>query len=218
MPPSEPESVKTSDARYAAVNSSDVEGHGYCASTASASAPNSPRTNASYCARSCPMKPCRNVRPSSRLAPLTTGTRANRPDSTASSGGIGSDRVPLVSCGEKPVVSSSAPAGLPRRQATTVAGSVQPAFAAHVVPAASVAASGRAEHEPLWIIAAENSPREPGEVRCPQTDQPPADSPPIVTRRGSPPNRATLRRTQRRDACWSWKPKSPDSPAAAVSC
>jgi pimeloyl-ACP methyl ester carboxylesterase len=40
---------------------------------------------------------------------------------------------------------------------------------------------------------------------------PPADSPKIVTLRGSPPKPAMLRRTQEMAACWSWMPKLPDA-------
>ena len=55
-------------------------------------------------------------------------------------------------------------------------------------------------------IARWNSPREPGDTRCASTDTPPADWPAIVTLRGSPPNCAMLRCTQRSAACWSISP------------
>src|SRR3569832_1055676 len=144
------------------------------------------------------MNPVENVRPSSRLAPLTIGTRANAPASTACRVGTGSTEVPLVRNGlNDPLASSSAAAGRDRRQATAVAGSGQPAAAANAALADSVRASGRVAQEPRCSMACPNRPREPGATRWAQTDQPPADSPPTVTRPGSPPNAAALARTQR---------------------
>ena len=45
-----------------------------------------------------------------------------------------------------------------------------------------------------------------GEATCDSVDSPPADSPKMVTFRGSPPKRAILRCTQRSAACWSIRP------------
>src|ERR1700722_7980493 len=59
------------------------------------------------------------------------------------------------------------------------------------------------------MIALLKRPREPGATRCAHTDQPPADSPPIVMALGSPPKAAMLRLIQPSAACWSSKPKSP---------
>jgi hypothetical protein len=45
----------------------------------------------------------------------------------------------------------------------------------------SASACGQLGQLPLSMTAPANRPREPGADRCPHTDQPPADSPPMVT-------------------------------------
>ncbi len=64
-----------------------------------------------------------------------------------------------------------------------------------------------------------NSPLAGGEVISMFTDQPPADSPMIVTLPGSPPKAAMLRRTHSSAATWSIRPKFPtrSPPASRVS-
>ena len=56
-----------------------------------------------------------------------------------------------------------------------------------------------------------NSPAALGEVSWAHTLAPPEDSPMSVTLPGSPPNAAALSRTQRSAACWSCRPKAPES-------
>ena len=55
-------------------------------------------------------------------------------------------------------------------------------------------------------IAFSNNPLACGDATCDSVDRPPADSPKIVTLRGSPPKPAMLRFTQRSAACWSMRP------------
>ena len=62
---------------------------------------------------------------------------------------------------------------------------------------------------PLCMITPRNSPRAGGEVSSAHIDQPPADSPSMVTLAGLPPNAAMLRCTQRSAASWSSRPKLP---------
>src|SRR5438876_11857113 len=99
------------------------------------------------------------------------------PVATASAGGVGSELPPLT----KPSwvrwpASSSAATGLARRQATIVAASVQPTDWAKAVPLVSACATGVDGQLPLSMIAARNSPAEPGAARCAHTDNAPADS------------------------------------------
>lgn len=117
-------------------------------------------------------------------------------------------------------------AGLPCRQAITAAarsfatagsggGEVPPASGAAAQPAlcayqSKVACATESDLEahgtkaPLCMMAAWKRPLDWGETMCTETDAAPADSPKIVTRPGSPPNAATLSRTQRSAACWSF--------------
>jgi hypothetical protein len=79
---------------------------------------------------------------------------------------------------------------------------------ANLTPACSVtarvlAASVGAIIAPLSPMARAKSPFASGDATCALTDDEPADSPAMVTRRGSPPNAATLSRTQRSAAVWS---------------
>lgn len=59
------------------------------------------------------------------------------------------------------------------------------------------------------MIAPVTSPAASGDARRLHTLTPPADSPKIVTRAGSPPNAAMLARTQRSAASWSRSPQLP---------
>ena len=93
-----------------------------------------------------------------------------------------------------------------RRQAAAVAATVHPACAANASPADCASAGVREAQLPLSMMAALNSPRAGGEPISAHIDQPPADSPAIVTRPGSPPNAAMLRCTQRSAASWSSSP------------
>ncbi len=76
---------------------------------------------------------------------------------------------------------SSADSGVFRRQDAAVAASVQPACAANASPADWACAGVWDGQLPLSLIAPRNRPRASGEVISAQTDQPPADSPAIVT-------------------------------------
>ena len=58
----------------------------------------------------------------------------------------------------------------------------------------------------LVLMAFSNSPLAVGEAIWSQTLDPPADSPKMVTLRGSPPKAAMFCRTQRMAACWSCTP------------
>jgi hypothetical protein len=104
---------------------------------------------------------------------------------------------------------SSVVSGSPRRQAAAVAASGQPACAANASPADWASAGVREAQLPLSMIPPLNRPRASGDVISAQIGQPPADSPAIVTRPGSPPNAAMLRRTHRSAASWSSRPKLP---------
>ena len=152
------------------------------------------------------MFPAAKVRPSSRVAPMTTGTRANSPVPTATRGSAGRNGVPRTGGTIGIGASISSPTGFPRRQATAVARSVHPTAHAMTSPSVSAASWLRLGQDPLWIMAPANRPRDPGATRCVQTDQPPADSPPIVTRAGSPPKAGMFSCTQRSAACWSISP------------
>src|SRR5512139_4190151 len=99
------------------------------------------------------------------------------------------------------------PAGLPRRHATIVGWSVQPREPANFRPepyalSGVTGPSGVPTHPPLWEIALSNNPFAGGEINCMQTLLPPADSPKIVTFRGSPPKAPMFSRTHRSAACW----------------
>ncbi len=59
---------------------------------------------------------------------------------------------------------------------------------------------------PLCAMARWNRPRAKGAASSALTDMAPADWPATVTRRGSPPKAAILRRTQRSAAIWSSRP------------
>lgn len=86
-----------------------------------------------------------------------------------------------------------------------------PPPAARMAAASAVASvRSRAVQGPLSVMARWNRPLDFGEARWAQTLTPPADSPKMVTSRGSPPKPVMLRRTHRRAACWSWTPKLPD--------
>jgi hypothetical protein len=87
--------------------------------------------------------------------------------------------------------SSSAWTGTWRRQAIAAGSAVagQPTGEATWPANESASAWDQLKQLPLSLTARANSPREPGAARCPHTDQPPADSPPMVTCRGSPPKR-----------------------------
>jgi hypothetical protein len=77
-------------------------------------------------------------------------------------------------------------------------------------PLASAAISGCAGNvpsiEPLSPMAPAIKSRESGEAISALTDTKPADSPPIVTRCGSPPNAVMFSCAQRNAATWSSKP------------
>src|ERR1700678_2347971 len=83
-----------------------------------------------------------------------------------------------------------------------------PRLVANPSPAVSPLASevGVRLYEPLSAIALANNPLACGEATCDSTDRPPADSPKMVTLRGSPPKVTMLRCTQRSAACWSIRP------------
>jgi hypothetical protein len=85
--------------------------------------------------------------------------------------------------------SSSAWTDTRRRQAIAAGSAVagQPTWEVTWSADESASAWGQLMQLPLSITARANSPREPGAAKCPHADQPPADSPPMVTRRGSPP-------------------------------
>ena len=78
-----------------------------------------------------------------------------------------------------------------------MAASGQPACLANARLAVRAAARVWVAQLPLCMIALRNSPRAGGEVISAHIDQPPADSPSMVTARGSPPNAVMLRCTQR---------------------
>ena len=86
--------------------------------------------------------------------------------------------------------------------------SVQPELVANVVPVVSAAVSvgWLSWYAPLCTIARWNRPAEPGDWSWLWTLRPPADSPKIVTRVGSPPKKKMLRCTQRSASCWSMRP------------
>src|SRR5579862_6543714 len=96
--------------------------------------------------------------------------------------------------------------GSARRQAALWL--AHPALVANASPAVSALASEAwlRLYEPLSTIAFANSPLACGEATCDRVDRPPADSPKMVTLRGSPPKPAMFRCTQRSAACWSIRP------------
>ena len=154
------------------------------------------------------MKPWVKVRPSSRFAPITTGTRVNRPAAMAARGSWGRNGVPRTGDGMPGYpASSSAPTGAARMHATAVAGSVQPTAAAIELPVVSASALGLARAgAALQHRLREQAGRARAPTRWTHTENAPADSPPSVTCLGSPPNAAMLRWTQRSAACWSISP------------
>ena len=95
-------------------------------------------------------------------------------------------------------------------------GTEQPALAATTSAPALATARDWLAQLPLSMIAWRNRPRAGGEASSAHTDQPPEDSPAIVTRPGSPPNAPMFRRTQRSAASWSSRPKLPSAAALAV--
>src|SRR3954447_25330336 len=116
------------------------------------------------------MNPCANVRPSSRLAPMSTGTRRKLPAVTAVAGATGKLGVSATNLVRNELLASrSLPTGAARRQPTAAAGSEQPAAVAKAVPLCTARAGVWLVHDPLWIIASVKSPREPGETRWPHT-------------------------------------------------
>ena len=151
-------------------------------------------------------RPATKSSSSSWVMPLMTGTRANCPRARA----VPIDwvsTVPSTTPGiSTPKLLTRSLTGALRRHAALWSG--QPTAVANVSPAASAVASGRwfRANVPLCTMARWKSPRAPGETIWARTDRPPADWPAMVTLRGSPPNRAMLRWTQRRAACWSIRP------------
>ena len=91
--------------------------------------------------------------------------------------------------------------------ARRAASEVAPSSAANFAPDCSARASGTGESvpitEPLSPMAPAIRSLDRGEAICALTEMEPADSPAIVTRRGSPPKAAMLSCTQRRAALWS---------------
>ena len=87
-----------------------------------------------------------------------------------------------------------------------MAASGQPAAVAKSAPAVSALASVWLVQLPLWMTAASKSPRAGGDASSAHTAKPPADSPAMATRPGSPPKAAMLARVQRSAACWSSRP------------
>src|SRR4051794_22817708 len=119
------------------------------------------------------------------------GTRLNLPDANASTGASGSSGPPKFGRNATPLAAwaSMICAGVfARRQATIVAGSVQPAAVANDV-LREIAVSWLMTPQPpmLWTIPREKSPAAVGEAPSQQTEPAPADWPAIVTRLGSPP-------------------------------
>ena len=188
---------------------------GYRARTSGARAPNWAATSARYSASvamggaACPV--------SSALAPTANGTLLCSP-------------FPMTTSGEsrrtKP--STAGPQSCPEEEATETTGGSARRTASNGRArrqAAGSAALGAARllgqrvpegdelgERPLRAAAAldegplEEAPAASGEATSVQTFTPPADSPKIVTRAGSPPNAAMFRFTQRSAASWSYVP------------
>ncbi|CND71031.1 Uncharacterised protein [Mycobacterium tuberculosis] len=95
--------------------------------------------------------------------------------------------------------------GTARRHAASAAGEplAQPTASANAAPSSSADASVRtgATQVKLCAMTFWNRPAAVGEARSAQASWAPADSPNIVTFRGSPPKALALRRTQRWAAC-----------------
>ena len=162
-------------------------------------------------------------RPSSRVLPQITGTRAILPWASASAGCCGRTRLPnSIGVGPRSMAVKAAAGSLRRHSAVE-----QPSWVPRAAPSASAfafatqgedagkplitALSGQViEQPPLCAIARWNKPREPGATRWAHTSKAPPDSPKTVTSPGSPPNAAALRWTQRSAACWSSRPNAPE--------
>lgn len=170
---------------------------GYAPSTLSASVPKSVFTAVWYSA-SVAVGSSGVVRlVSFSFVPITTGTWLCLPAVIVSIGASGWNQpstsgpygppAPATWTGTEPFATSVS-AGSARRHAMGSGAVSQPTVFATDVPFASAVASGRAAHPPLWMIAAEKSPFASGDATSEHTFWPPADSPKIVTRAGSPPN------------------------------
>ena len=104
------------------------------------------------------------------------------------------------------LASSSVFSGSARRHAAAVAWSGHPAALANARLAVCAVARVCEAQLPLCMITPRNSPRAGGEVSSAHIDQPPADSPSIVTVDGLPPKAAMFRCTQRSADSWSSRP------------
>ena len=123
-------------------------------------------------------------------------------------------KYPSIVMGKRPIppippfvaASSSFSALTARNSASDFA----PSAAANLTPSRSACSSGTARNvpriEPLSPIAPAIKPFDKGEAIWALTETEPADSPAIVTRRGSPPKAAMFRCTHRNAAFWSSKP------------
>src|SRR3954447_8720632 len=112
---------------------------------------------------------------------MMNGTRLNRPEENACSGGsgwaapptTGRQATPLVAC-----ASITADGDFARRQAVIVAASVQPMAAANDRPRVTAVSWLITARSPmLWTAAGPNTPRGGGEGGSQQTDPAPADWP-----------------------------------------
>ena len=140
-------------------------------------------------------------RVSSLVLPISTGACVKVPDAMRLSVSTGRVSVPLVGWKYEGWTDSSFLTGTARMHEPIVDASVQPTLAATAVAWLSATVSVSVTHCPLWMIARENRPFEPGAARCEHTSIAPDDWPPRVTFVGSPPKLAMLRRTQRSAAC-----------------
>ncbi len=164
------------------------------------------------------------------MAPIMTGTFAWRPAASAASGGSTRNRPSMIDiampggavpCMKAPSVSSpptpetSFSTGSARSAVNAAAPSavmpIERAQSTAILSAVARSEEGitraRGPGVPAdWRIARWKRPRDIGETRCASTAPPPADSPKIVTRSGSPPNAAMLRCTHCSAASWSRYP------------
>src|SRR3954470_14397446 len=123
MPAMKPLSLQIAPIAYADVYGRGNAAYGYWASTCGALGPNRRPTNASYCCSFRSVRSWANVRPSSWLDPLITGTRLKRPEAIASAGATGNSRpAEGIVLGWAPAVAASRSCGdFARRQAAAVA-------------------------------------------------------------------------------------------------
>ena len=165
---------------------------------------------------------------SSLVVPIIVGT-APRPARTPSTGAwvnTEPSTTGMNSSSTRETDASALPCALSRTSTGTASSSssVCAPVSAITVRAISVAFSRLCTNEPLpdCTIAWWNSPCAAGRPSSVATLMPPADSPKIVTRSGSPPNAAMLSRTHSSASTWSRIPAFPEpatsSPKRSSRC